>query len=309
MHKKGFTLIELLIVIGIIGGLSSIVMGGLSFARNKARDASIQASLGQIARQAADVSTLDKGTPSGGSYGIQGCLSLFSDETMRKLITQAAEVAGKPVVATYCAKAKSGKDVYSWAFVAESASMSDKYFCIDNNTNAVKIVNKPNYAAIIQSRDCGDSEYDFPSDEASTEESAPEEPAALGVSVWYDWQSGNLKASFNQPVWHSYQGGTQYLDVVVRDINNTDRTNFFTPPSHEFMDGSNTEFSFSPGSPFSTITDNPCYVGDPEVTWSEEIGERNGPYQAIFSNVYGVDTGEAVTDMSATIDFRCSEAY
>ncbi len=92
MHKKGFTLIELLIVIGIIGGLSSIVMGGLSFARNKARDASIQASLGQIARQAADVSTLDKGTPSGGSYGIQGCLSLFSDETMRKLITQAAEV-------------------------------------------------------------------------------------------------------------------------------------------------------------------------------------------------------------------------
>ena len=48
MNRKGFTLIEMLVVIAIIGLLSSVVIIGLSGAREKARDAKRLSDIRQI---------------------------------------------------------------------------------------------------------------------------------------------------------------------------------------------------------------------------------------------------------------------
>jgi prepilin-type N-terminal cleavage/methylation domain-containing protein len=62
--KRGFTLIELLVVVAIIGILSSVVLGSLKTARDKAADAAIKADLSGIRASAEALYDTN-----GGEYG------------------------------------------------------------------------------------------------------------------------------------------------------------------------------------------------------------------------------------------------
>lgn len=59
--KRGFTLVELLVVVSIIGLLATIVLGSLSDARKKAKNATIRSHFSQL-RIALELYHLDHGT-------------------------------------------------------------------------------------------------------------------------------------------------------------------------------------------------------------------------------------------------------
>jgi len=118
--QKGFTLIELLVVIAIIGILSSIVLASLSTARNKGKDAAIQAQLASLRSQAEVYAN-------GGSYA-----ALFTGGNT----WASASDAGVQSILTGIDKSTTvhtaGSIIGAWAAQAQLVSDITKYTCVDS---------------------------------------------------------------------------------------------------------------------------------------------------------------------------------
>jgi len=145
MYKKGFTLIELLVVIAIIGILSSVVLASLNTARNKGKDATVQAQLSS-ARAQAEIYNATNGNYLGVCAALQtathpGILTLLNASAKGNALGDLGAVVTLVTTAGAFDKVTCHDTSVAWAAEAPmmgSVSAAAKMWCVDS-TGASKL--------------------------------------------------------------------------------------------------------------------------------------------------------------------------
>lgn len=131
---RAFTLIELLVVVAVIGILTSVVMGSLNTARDKAENAAVRSNLGAARGQAELYHDVNMNSFEGvcdSGAGIGGVKTIYQAIATSVFTTGGATVGNGPTTQT---NGTCNDEVDGWA--AEAWLKTGGYYCVDNVGNA-----------------------------------------------------------------------------------------------------------------------------------------------------------------------------